>query len=609
MLSPEGIVSSWNVGAEKIKGYSSEEIIGHHFSRFYTDEDQDLQIPAKALETARTEGKFEADGWRVRKDGSRFWASVVIDAIHDSEGHLIGFAKITRDVTERKKAAEAIRASEEQFRLLVQGVTDYAIYLLSPEGIVTSWNAGAMRIKGYSDSEIIGSHFSTFYTEEDRERGLPARAIGMATKTGRFENEGWRVRKDGSTFWAHVIIDAIYNDLGEIAGFAKVTRDVTERRRAATELEAAQTALFQAQKMESIGQITGGVAHDFNNLLNVISNGLMILQKKSHDEFDSKIIKSMERSVEKGVNLIQQLLTFSRQQPVDLKPYNLNTVIRSFEEILHQAIPTSNIRFSLNLSNTLPRAVIDTNSFESAILNLVVNSRDAIEDGGEICLHTETVELDAEKVANLPAGNYVKVTVSDTGHGIPKHIVEKVIEPFFTTKPIGKGTGLGLSQVYGFVQQCKGGMEINSIPDKSTFISLYFPSYKELSKTSSGEPEVSHAEKALVVDDQPDVLEIAVQLFEMLGYEVISARSGEEALKLITTNSDINVLFSDVVMPGMDGVELAKRAQLILPRLKILLASGYPGPTLRAEHQSLQSFPFISKPYKLPEIAKILRVA
>ena len=220
MLDPEGIVSSWNPGARRFKGYASDEIIGQHFSRFYTEEDLARGLPARALEIARREGKFESEGWRVRKDGSRFWAHVIIDPVVRPDGEVLGFAKITRDLTERREAEAGLRASQEQFRLLVQGVTDYAIYMLDAHGNVPSWNAGAQRIKGYTPVEIIGEHFSRFYTPADRLAGEPQKALETARREGRFEKEGTRVRKDGSTFTAHVIIDAIHDDHGSLIGFA-----------------------------------------------------------------------------------------------------------------------------------------------------------------------------------------------------------------------------------------------------------------------------------------------------------------------------------------------------------------------------------------------------
>jgi PAS domain S-box-containing protein len=247
MLDPEGLIKTWNAGAQRFKGYAASEIIGQHFSRFYTENDRSASRPALALRTALDEGKFEDEGWRVRKDGSRFWASVVIDPIRDDAGKLIGFAKITRDITDRKAAQEALRESEERFRLLVQGVTDCAIYMLSPAGEITNWNSGAERIKGYTRGEILGKHFSQFYTKEDRASGMPDETLAVATAEGRFEREGWRVRKDGSRFWAHVVVDAIHDDAGTLVGFAKVTRDVTERKHAAETLERANAALFQSQ--------------------------------------------------------------------------------------------------------------------------------------------------------------------------------------------------------------------------------------------------------------------------------------------------------------------------------------------------------------------------
>ena len=212
MLDPQGFVASWNPGAERFKGYTASEIIGKHFSRFYTEEDRRAELPQQFLRIAAREGRLEREGWRVRKDGSRFWAHVIIDPIRDSSGTLIGFAKVTRDFTERKAAEDALRKSEEQFRLLIEGVTDYAIFMLDPDGRVSSWNLGAQRIKGYLPNEIIGHHFSRFYTEEDRRDGQPEINLATARKEGRVEKEGWRVRKDGSRFFAHVVIDAIRND-------------------------------------------------------------------------------------------------------------------------------------------------------------------------------------------------------------------------------------------------------------------------------------------------------------------------------------------------------------------------------------------------------------
>ena len=283
MLDPHGRVINWNAGAQRFKGYAAEEIIGQNFSRFYTDADRAQGLPQQALRTAANEGKFEAEGLRVRKDGSTFWAHVVIDPIRDTAGELIGFANITRDLSERQTAEATLRRSEDQFKLLVQSVTDYAIYMLDEERRrIASWNLGAQRIKGYSPDEIIGEHFSRFYTDEDRAAGVPARALKTAEIEGRFASEGWRVRKDGTRFWASVVIDPIHDDEGHVIGFAKVTRDLTEREENQRELERVRETLFQTQKLDAIGQLTGGIAHDFNNLLMATLSKASELLGKAH---------------------------------------------------------------------------------------------------------------------------------------------------------------------------------------------------------------------------------------------------------------------------------------------------------------------------------------
>ncbi|SCY58222.1 PAS domain-containing sensor histidine kinase [Nitrosospira sp. Nsp13] len=608
ILSPEGLIYSWNLGAQRFKGYTADEIIGQHFSRFYTEEDQAINLPFRALKTALQEGKFEDEGWRVRKDGSRFWASVVIDPIKDLEGTLLGFAKITRDITERKQAADALRGSEEQFRLLVQGVTDYAIYMLSPDGIITNWNAGAQRIKGYDHNEAVGTHFSRFYTEEDRNNGLPITALKIAAAEGRFEGEGWRIRKDGSRFWAHVVIDPIKNDLGELIGYAKITRDITEKRQAMQDLEHAKEALFQSQKLEALGQLTGGIAHDFNNLLNVIVNGVGILAKEIQNPSSVKILESMQRSALQGAALTQQLLTFARKQPLNEGKYDLNRIISSFEAVLRR-VRRGSISFDLKLDPLLPPAIVDVAQFEAALLNLVINARDAMPDRGVITLSTEQVELRQNQIDGLPAGNYVKVTVRDTGSGMSPEVARRATEPFFTTKEVGKGTGMGLSQVYGTIKQFNGDMAIETEMGKGTAISLFLPA-----QTSDATEELDEAfpegnEKALVVDDQPDVLNVAIELFRSMGYDVLSANNGEDALEILKRTPDVDVLFSDIVMPGMSGFDLGHNARSLIPGIKVVLASGYAASAPSKRKNSEEDFKFIQKPYRMSEIVKMLRMS
>ena len=592
MLSPEGIIVSWNAGAERFKGYTASEIIGQHFSRFHTPEDQAAGVPAAALRQARDEGKFECEGWRVRKDGTRFWASVVIDPVF-LNGELIGFAKVTRDITDKRRAQDELFASEQQFRMLVQGVLDYAIYMISPQGIVTNWNSGARRIKGYDATEIVGQHFSRFYTEEERARGTPALALHEAGAKGRYESEGWRVRKDGTTFWAHVVIDAIRDDSGTLIGFAKITRDITERKQAEQSLDQARAQLFQSQKMEAVGQLTGGVAHDFNNLLSIISSAVQILQKQNASTLEKGIIDTIGRAVDRGSTLTQQLLAFARQQPLAPSNHRINSVIESFEPVLRRAVPSS-IRLEMALARDVGWVHLDEARFEAALLNLVVNARDAMPHGGRIILST----------ARVPAGGQqVRISVTDNGCGMDAQVAARVFEPFFTTKDIGKGTGLGLSQVQGFIMQSGGQVSIESTAGEGTAVHLTLPM---IAVNEADEAAAAPSELVIIVEDEAELAALAGTLFESLGYQVLIADSGAAALRLLAQNPDADLLFSDVMMPGMTGIELARTVRGQYPDLKIILASGYQAPALR-EQGHAENVEFVSKPYRLSEIVKRLR--
>jgi PAS domain S-box-containing protein len=497
---------------------------------------------------------------------------------------------------------DAIEA--ERFRQFIMGVTDYAIYMLSPEGVVVTWNAGAQRFKGYPPEEIVGRHFSMFYTEEDRAAGRPAYALELARTTGKFEDEGWRVRKDGSRFWASVVIDPIVDPAGELLGFAKITRDITERRVAAEELERAREALFQSQKLEAIGKLTGGIAHDFNNLLNVIMNGLELLRMSRDPAMHSKSIDTMSRAAQRGASLTQQLLAFARQQPLRQDPHDVARVIRSFESVLRRALP-DDMRLHLQLESDLPQAMLDPTQFESALLNLVVNARDAMDGRGEVLMDLSAVTLAEAQVEQLPAGRYVRVMVKDRGVGMAPEVIKRAVEPFFTTKEIGKGTGLGLSQVYGLMQQCQGALTLESQPGEGTSVSMYFPAVRRQGPINDTK---GVAEKVLLVDDQPEVLETAISLFTHLGYEVLSADNGMQALETLRLNPGISILFSDVVMPGMSGVELGRIAREEVPDLKIVLASGYVKAALGDQMPDIGNFELIAKPYRLSDLIRTLKV-
>ena len=604
MLDPNGIITRWNPGAKRFKGYEEAEILGESFSRFYTEEDRKTGLPQRALQIAEREGKFENEGWRIRKDGTRFWAYVVIDPIRDNSGKLIGFAKITRDLTERMQAETALRASQEQFRLLVQGVTDYAIFQLSPEGNVSSWNAGAQRIRGYAPEEIIGKHFSTFYSEEDRRSGLPQRALETAIRDGRYEREGWRLRKDGTKFFAHVVIDTIRNDDGSLFGFAKITRDITERRAAQRALEETREALIQAQKMEAIGHLTGGIAHDFNNLLMAIQGSLELLQRRLPKD-DPKIARLLENAVQgaqRGAALTQRMLAFARRQELKLVALDVLELVQGMTELLQSSLGPM-IQIDTHFPERLPKAFADPHQLELALLNLAMNARDAMAKGGAIIIGATERTMTDEP--GLKAGHYICVTVTDTGLGMDEATLKRALEPFFTTKGIGKGTGLGLPMVHGMVQQSGGKLVLKSKPAVGTTAELYLRvaqgDASSIRKDITPQASISLGRTLtiLTVDDDPLVALNTSSLLEELGHTVYSASSGSRALEILRREGHIDLVITDQAMPGMTGSELVSKIRAEKPDLPVILATGY------AELQPGEGhgIPRLAKPFRQGDLA------
>jgi PAS domain S-box-containing protein len=584
MLDLNGRIVTWNPGAQRIKGYTAEEIIGQHFSRFYTNEEREAGIPEKALQIAAETGRFTTEAWRCRKDGSRFWAMVVIDPIH-RDGKLIGFAKITRDMTEQRNAQLAALESERRFRLLVQGVTDYAIYMLSPEGRVTNWNTGAERIKGYTASEIVGEHFSRFYAQEDVDAGIPQKALGNALREGRYEAEGWRFRKDGSRFWAGVVIDAIHDD-GKLIGFAKITRDLTERREVQMQLDQSRELLFQSQKMEAVGQLTGGLAHDFNNLLTGITGSLELLKMRLAQgrigDLD-RFVAAAQGAASRAAALTHRLLAFARRQTLDPKPISPNTLIADMEEMVQRTVGPE-IRVETVFAIGLWATLCDPNQLENAILNLCINARDAMPDGGRVTIETTNTWLDERgaRERDMQPGQYVAIGVTDTGTGMPPDVVARAFDPFFTTKPIGLGTGLGLSMIYGFARQSGGQARIYSEVGSGTTVRIYLPRHhgeadKEVPRADLEEASRAGAgETVLIVDDEPTVRMLVTEVLAELGYAAIEAADGMSGLKVLQSNVRIDLLVTDVGLPGgMNGRQMADAARAVRRGLKVLFITGY----------------------------------
>ncbi|HEY1213163.1 MAG TPA: PAS domain S-box protein [Bryobacteraceae bacterium] len=614
LLTPQGLVSSWNPGGTAIYGFTDDEIIGCHFSTFFPDASQDSDIFERELRDARERGSIQSEGWRKRKDGSVFWASIVTTALVGEQGELLGFAKVVRDETDKRKAHDAVIESERRFRLLVEGVTDYSIFMLSPEGVVINWNTGARRIKGYTADEIVGSHFSRFYTPEDAAAGLPQRALDTAAREGRFESEGWRVRRDGTRFWAHVVVDAIRDASGSLIGFAKITRDVTQKREADQLLEQTQAALFQSQKMEAIGKLTGGVAHDFNNVLQVLRGNLELLQNRcSRDNWTMDRLANAVNAVERGAKLASQLLAFGRRQALRPRSVNLARMIRSMDELLRRALGET-IEVETVVAGGLWNAYVDSHQLENVVLNLAINARDAMPDGGMLTLELANAMLDDRYVRSFPdvrAGQYVMLSVTDTGTGMSPEVAEHAFDPFFTTKSEGEGTGLGLSMAYGFVKQSGGHIRIYSEVGHGTTVRVYLP--RSLAEALDpiarrNAPMVGGSETVLVVEDDLKVQETVVEMLAELGYSVLKANNAEQALAVLNSGVHVDLLFTDVVMPGrLKSPEMARRAMLLQPHMRVLYTSGYTQNAIVHGGRLDPDVELLSKPYSREDLAFKIR--
>jgi PAS domain S-box-containing protein len=506
---------------------------------------------------------------------------------------------------ERSDRLLASLSDDGRYRLLVEAVTDYAIYMLDPAGIVTSWNPGAQRFKGYQAAEIVGEHFSRFYTEEDRAAGIPAHALKTAATTGKFEAEGWRVRKDGSRFWAWVVIDPIRSPSGDIVGYAKITRDLTERREAQQKLEKTREALLQSQKMEAIGQLTGGIAHDFNNLLMAVLGSLELMRKRLPN--DPKLLALLENAVrgaQRGAALTKRMLAFARRQELKQEQVDIPELVRGMTELLQRSLGSL-----VNIETRFPLALkpvrTDANQLEMALLNLAVNARDAMPDGGEIIVAAH--EQDSPGDGNgLKPGRYVCLSVSDTGAGMDEETMRRATEPFFTTKGPGKGTGLGLSMVHGMAEQSGGRFTLRSRVGEGTTAELWLPvAEKVLGKVE--EPRGAQVEnidrKALVVlavDDDALVLTNTVAMLEDLGHDARAASSAQEALSILRQDNSVDLVITDQVMPQMTGLQLAEAIAREWPDLPVMLTTGY-AEMMPGEGDELPKLP---KPFTQTELAQ-----
>jgi PAS domain S-box-containing protein len=497
---------------------------------------------------------------------------------------------------------------EGRLRLLVDAITDYAIYMLSPQGHVATWNVGAQRLKGYSQEEIIGRHFSNFYTEEDRAAGEPERALAIARRDGRFEKEAWRMRKDGSRFWANVVLDAITDDCGEVIGFAKITRDMTEKREIQRALDQAREELFQAQKMEAIGQLTGGIAHDFNNLLMAVLGSLEILKKRMPEQPElMPLVENAIQGAQRGAALTQRMLAFSRRQELAVKSIEIAALLDGMADMLQRSLGPLTM-LEIDVLPGVPTIATDPNQLETAILNLIVNARDAMPRGGKITVRAQERTV-GERGGILPPGAYLCLSVIDGGEGMDEETLEQATTPFFTTKGVGKGTGLGLPMVQGLAAQSGGRLVLKSRLGEGTVAELWFPAVLaqddapvELRETAADHPGLPRSLRILAVDDDSLVLMNTVLMLEDLGYDVIEAASAADALAILSSEQ-VDLVISDHAMPRMTGAELAEAIRRDWPHMPIILATGYadipPG-------GGLIDLPRLGKPFSQAQLAEAI---
>jgi PAS domain S-box-containing protein len=583
MLDPAGKVLTWNSGAELNKGYKAHEIIGQHFSRFYPADALNRGLPDHELKVAAAEGRYEDEGWRVRKDGTTFWANVVITALRSPSGRLRGFAKVTRDLSVRRAHEEVLRQSEERFRLLLEGVSDYAIFMLDANGFVATWNAGAQRIKGYHASEIIGQHFRKFYPPEALASGWPEHELEVAALQGRMVDEGWRLRKDGEKFWAHVTLSALRGDDGKLRGFAKLTRDLTERKRAEemaadsvereAMLEAERTARMSAQRAARIkDEFLARLSHELRTPLNAILGWTQIMKMGASSKAPvdyQRGVEVIDRNARSQARMVEDLLDLNKVMSgrlrLDLQQVHLGDIVSASVDSVEPTAHTKGVKLERILDFRGGMVSGDASRLQQICWNLLTNAVKFTPPGGTIQVLLQSVNSRAE------------LRISDTGAGIAAdflpHIFERFSQADSSTTRRYSGLGLGLAVSKQLVELHGGSIQARSMGEGlgATFIvnfPLTIPDAENANEGSehasialAADPDAVPALKgirALVVDDESDTLEVLCRVLENQGVKVSAASSAKQALELLAISTP-DVIISDIGMPGVDGYQFMRR--------------------------------------------------
>jgi PAS domain S-box-containing protein len=601
MLDPEGHIMSWNTGAQKLKGWRREEILGQHFSVFYPREAVDRGWPQEELRLAKARGRFEDEGWRLRKDGTRFWANVVITALYGPMGELTGFAKITRDLTERRNHEEQLRESEERFRLLVGSVRDYAIFMLDPQGIVQSWNEGAQAIKGYEAAEVIGRHFSIFYTPEDQASQKAEQELEVARTRGRVEDEGWRVRKDGSLFWANVAVSAIRGPDGELRGYAKVTRDMSERRRL-EELE---------RSSRRMNEFLAMLAHELRNPLAPIRNAVTVMQLET---IASPVLRNsrdvIDRQLTHVTRLVDDLLDVGRLTTGKIR---LRKELLRLSDVVARSVETARPvitarRHTLTVEQPDQPVYVsgDATRLSQVLQNLLLNAAKYTPDGGRIRLRV-----------SAPDG-FAYVEVSDTGRGLAPEHIQSIFDLFVQTESgtaaaAESGLGIGLTLARSLTEMHGGSIEARSPgPGQgSTFIVRLPVAMHHGAEEQAEEPEddVSGGLRVLVIDDNRDSADSARDVLRLLGNHVEAAYDGEAGIA-VAARMKPQMILLDLAMPGMDGFEVRRRLGEDGGRDAFLVAmTGFGNEDDKRRTRAAGFDAHMTKPVELDALVKLLNEA
>jgi PAS domain S-box-containing protein len=578
MLDITGHVLTWNVGAQKIKGYEANEVIGQHFSLFYTEQDRAAGKPQRVLETVVREGRYEDEMWRVRKGGVLFWANVVITALRDEHGQVVGFVKVTRDLSDRRAREVQLGHSEERFRLLVEAVHDYAIYMLDPDGVITTWNSGAERMKLYKADEIIGKNFALFFPAEDKKLCKPASELAIARSAGRFEDEGWRIRKDGSRFWANVIVTAVHDAEGRLLGFGKITRDLTLRREAeetdrrlVREQAARAAAQDVAERAEDANRIKdeflATVSHELRTPLNAIVGWAALLRDRPLEPSVAKAIEVIDRNAQAQVKIVDDILDVSRiitgKLRLELKPTDVLAVAKQGIEVVRPSAAAKSIAISCEQIGPLNPVLADPERLQQVAWNLLSNAIKFTERGGTVNVRVEC------------QGANVLLSVSDTGRGIEPDFLPFVFERFkqadsSSTRRFG-GLGLGLAIVRhlielhgGSVAAVSGGLGLGStfsVSIPSVAVAAHVPAVE--SETAAAEVRSSGALaglRVLIVEDDPDGRELVATVLRRAGALTETASSAAEGFAAVQRVRP-DVLVSDIGMAVEDGYSFVRRLQ------------------------------------------------